>query len=1586
MLRRRFLVPFAALLAMAAAAPVFFGGGSQAQEADVVAIANPAPSASAELRVWQSVRSPLRLWVSSRPDAGDAWSTSELNLAMIEGGGWRIASRTVDALDGEIELRVWQHPGRLSLVYLSARPGAGGSWDEYGTQRLRLDETSRSGRYRYGDASVALEWPDADAPEPGSDAVTLCPPEGLDTETLSARVWRSVATPRRYYISSRPDTDARWTIQRLTLAETGEDGWSAASLTVDAGDADFELRLWARGNAVALSARVAGTTWDEYGARSVTLNRTSRSGNYTYANRTVRLTLPEAEPPRPGASARTWDCPETTPDTGTGEPEATPTPTPDPENRAPWADAGDDQTVSVGDTVQLDGSDSADIDEDDLTYTWTQDTTTTDPDYYTTAITLTDPATATPSFEVPAEASGKKIAFTLTVTDEHGLTKTDAVTITVLQQQQGGGGGAPPGGGGPPSTSPGTQDPNNEAPTAHAGPDQHAAPGDTVTLDGNGSTDPEQGDLTYSWAMTSDGTYDGGDSISPGATVNPEFTMPSNADIGETLIFKLTVRDTGGKTDTDTVTITTNTPPTVDAGTDQTVLRDATVNLSGAVTESDPNQTMTYQWRKTGGTYTGTIDITITTTTPPTASFKMPKAAKHNQTVILTLTATDSLGGKGSDTVTITAQNRAPDGANAGDDDDAVRGSTVTLVQCPASATDPDGDDLTCSWEKTGGTYTGNIDITTTTPPTFTMPTDAATNATVTLTLTVSDGYGGSDTDDVTYTATNATPMANAGANQDSAARGSTVTLDGSRSADSDGTISSYSWERPTGPAGGTYNGTITLTGATTASPSFTLPADAELGDTVIIRLTVTDNESATATDTVTITAALVNAGTDADVQRGSTASLDGTYSDPDGTTRPTYNWTKTGGTYTGRVSITDSDKEDASFTVPTAAAADATIILTLTVTDGGSTFSDTVTITAKNVSPTANAGNDQLLATRGSTITLSGSGSDTDGTISSYSWDKTGGTYDGDTTITIANSDKANASFTLPADADPADTLIFTLTVTDNDDATDTNTVTIKAANVAPTANAGADRNVTAGNTASLSVTANDPDGSNSAMTYSWDVSGTPTATLTGATTATPGLVVPSSAWNASPHYTYTATVTVTDEDGATATDSATLTVNNRAPVAVARTDKAYALHPQKVNLNALSSKDPDYDPNTDPFPNWSYSWAKTGGTYSGNIAITADAFGSASFQVPNEASIGDTIIITLTLGDGDGGTDTDSVTINVNAPPQQSNKPPIANAGAAIQYFSLTPVNKDNPTVSLDGSGSSDPDGDTLYYSWKQYGGTCKATITLTNPASAKPTFQWPGGCAISTSIGLRLTVTDRAKNGLSDTEDVQVWRRNGMPTVTINNGAAVTAWKHSDTSQMSSATVTAVISDDPDGHTLTYEWLVQKDGWSGTKPCPPPNQSKQCVDPPPGISVSGTTTKKLTMTLANAAATGSDYTVNLIVRDSQGSTLTKSAGLTIANNTAPGTPTLSPTSLSGILGQAYGLRASATDSDSGQTLSYEWILPANCTTYLTLSSTNTDTTNLTIKPSTPLNTTCNVKAKVTDGYGGESEETLIVTVRAP
>jgi len=83
----------------------------------------------------------------------------------------------------------------------------------------------------------------------------------------------------------------------------------------------------------------------------------------------------------------------------------------------------------------------------------------------------------------------------------------------------------------------------------------------------------------------------------------------------------------------------------------------------------------------------------------------------------------------------------------------------------------------------------------------------------------------------------------------------------------------------------------------------------------------------------------------------------------------------------------------------------------------------------ATNQSPTANAGADQTITLPTSTVSLSGSGSDADGTISSYSWTKLSGPVSG----TITNSSSAATTVTALAQG----TYQFQLKVTDNGGAT---------------------------------------------------------------------------------------------------------------------------------------------------------------------------------------------------------------------------------------------------------------------------------------------------------------------------------------------------------------------------------------------------------------------------------------------------------------------------------------------------------------------------------------------------------------------
>ena len=479
-------------------------------------------------------------------------------------------------------------------------------------------------------------------------------------------------------------------------------------------------------------------------------------------------------------------------------------------------------------------------------------------------------------------------------------------------------------------------------------------------------------------------------------------------------------------------------------------------------------------------------------------------------------------------------------------------------------------------------------------------------------------------------------PIANAGANLTITLPTNQVNMDGSGSVAPSGNIVSYAWTETSGPS------TATLGTPNSAQAS----ASNLVAGTYVFRLTIKDNNNATATDSLIVLVnpaanipPVANAGSSITITLPTnTATLDGSASsDADGTITA-YSWTQVSGPNTAG----STGASTATISLTGLIAGQYVYQLQVTDNSGASAIAQVkiTVVAAANVLPIANAGADQTITAPVSTVSLDGSASiDPDGTIKSYSWVLISG--NGSVTISNGNTVNPSASGLIPG------TYVFQLTVTDNSGATAKDQVTITVnpepaqPNQAPVANAGNNLTITAPvNSAGLNGSGSfDLDGT--IASYSWSqVSGPSTAILLNKGTATPtatGLVVG----------TYTFELTVTDNDGATSTDDITVTVNvavnkvNQMPIAIAGNDTTIYLPVNSYTLTAAGSFDPDGNIA-------SYQWQQISGPNTVIPATTdepqADATnlleGVYEFQVTvtdNEGATA-TAVVKLTVDKGNG------------------------------------------------------------------------------------------------------------------------------------------------------------------------------------------------------------------------------------------------------------------------------------------------------------------------------------------------------------
>jgi LmbE family N-acetylglucosaminyl deacetylase len=202
--------------------------------------------------------------------------------------------------------------------------------------------------------------------------------------------------------------------------------------------------------------------------------------------------------------------------------------------------------------------------------------------------------------------------------------------------------------------------------------------------------------------------------------------------------------------------------------------------------------------------------------------------------------------------------------------------------------------------------------------------------------------------------------------------------------------------------------------------------------------------------------------------------------------------------------------------------------------------------------------------------------------------------------------------------------------------------------------------------------------------------------------------------------------------------------------PVANAGPDQTVS-GSQTVTLNGSASSDPNNDPLT-------YHWTQTSGP-----AVTLSMTNPArpTFVAPPPLTGPQILRFSLFVSDGFTSSPPDTVDIVVSG---TVNAPPVANAGLDVTAVP-------GASVSLNGSGSSDPEGLAITYQWTQTGGTA---VVLSSATAASPAFAIPPSTP-NGNLTFRLVVSDGVNTSAPDTVIVTVvgsmsGATNIAPTATV------------------------------------------------------------------------------------------------------------------------------------------------------------------------------------------------------------------------
>jgi RHS repeat-associated protein len=557
------------------------------------------------------------------------------------------------------------------------------------------------------------------------------------------------------------------------------------------------------------------------------------------------------------------------------------------------------------------------------------------------------------------------------------------------------------------------------------------------------------------------------------------------------------------------------------------------------------------------------------------------------------------------------------------------------------------------------------------------------------------------------------------------------------------------------------------------------------------------------------------------------------------------------------------------------------------------------------------------------------------------------------------------------------------------------------------PVANAGPDQSVAVNTTVTLDGSqSSDPDGN--PLIYKWSILSKPagsTAALSSPTAVRPTLLIDKPGQ-------YLLQLLVNDGQVNSAPAQVQISTVNSKPVAAAGADQSGPLT-TIITLDGSASTDVDGDPLT-------YSWTLTPPTGSTATLSSATAV-KPTFTIDKPG----TYTAQLVVNDGTVNSDPDTVVISTQ------NSKPVANAGPD-QSATVT------STVTLDGSGSTDVDGNSLTYQWSLTV-PASSTATLSSVTAVMPTFvlDKPG------TYTAQLIVNDGTVN--SDEDTVVITTENSKPVADAGDDQTVPL--------NSVVNLNGGDSSDVDGDILTYRWtllskpsdstasltddttatpsftadkpgtytiqLIVKDGTVDSDPDTvviSTQNSKPVADA--GGDQSGTVNQLVTLDGSGSTDADNDpltyqwsftstptgstatitsptaqnptftpdlpglYVAQVIVRDGKEDSLPDTVSITI-NPVTPvnNPPTIISTAITAAtVGQVYSYDVNATDPDAGDVLTY------SLTTFPTGMTITVSTGLIAWTPTSGQTGPQNVTVQVSDGHpGGTDTQSFTVTVSA-